>query len=221
MRTISFVIGSLLAHSLAAAEQSASPTAPIPCERLRTLALPHTDITLAVPVAAGSFTAPKPPPIPEVNPDYSKLPAFCRVAATISPVPGSTIKMEIWLPKEGWNGKFVGVGNGGFSGEIWYFAMAEPLARGYAVAGTDTGHEGDQADASFGLHPEQLADHAWRAVHEMTVTSKAIAAAHYGRGAQHAYWLGCSSAARWRFDWCVVRYCRWRTRPSSSLRSWR
>ena len=39
-------------------------------------------------------------------------------------------------------------------------------------------------------------DHAWRAVHEMTVKSKAIAAAHYGRGAQYAYWIGCSSGGR-------------------------
>ena len=195
MRAISFVIGSLFAHNVAIAQNSATATAPLPCERLRTLTLPHTQITLAEPVAAGAFKAPKPPPIP-VPADYSRLPAFCRVAATIQPVPGSTIKMEVWMPAQGWNGKFVGVGNGGFSGEIWYFSMAEPLARGYAVAGTDTGHEGGQADASFGLHPEQLADHAWRAVHEMTVKSKAIAAAHYGRGAQYAYWLGCSSGGR-------------------------
>ena len=76
--------------------------------------------------------APSPPrsphPFQECAPTTAGCPAFCRVAATISPVPGSTIKIEVWLPVEGWNGKFVGVGNGGFSGEICYFAMAEPLA---------------------------------------------------------------------------------------------
>ena len=167
-----------------------------PCAGLSSLALPNTTITLAQPVAAGAFTAPKPPPMPVPN-SYNRMPAFCRVAATISPAPGSTIKMEVWLPAEGWNGKFVGVGNGGFSGEIWYPSMAEPLIRGYAVAGTDTGHEGSPSDATFGIgQPEKIIDFGWRAVHEMTVTSKAIAAARYGRGARHAYWLGCSSGGR-------------------------
>jgi feruloyl esterase len=167
-----------------------------PCDKLGSLSLSSTTITLAQPVAAGAFTAPKPPPIP-IPTGYNRMPAFCRVAATISPVAGSTIKMEVWLPVEGWNGKFVGVGNGGFSGEIWYFAMAEPLIRGYAVASTDTGHEGGQAEATFGIgQPEKLIDFGWRAVHEMTVKSKAIAAAYYGRAARSSLWVGCSSGGR-------------------------
>jgi feruloyl esterase len=166
------------------------------CDQLAALALPGTTITLAQPVAAGAFTPPRPGPFPGPT-SYNRMPAFCRVAATISPVPGSAIRMEVWLPAEGWNGKFVGVGNGGFSGEIWYVSMAEPLIRGYAVAGTDTGHEGGGADATFGIgQPERLIDFGWRAVHEMTVKSKAIAAAHYGRGVRHSLWLGCSSGGR-------------------------
>ena len=74
------------------------------------------------------------------------------------------------------------VGNGGFSGAIFYFAMAEPLMRGYAVVSTDTGHEGGLADASFAVgHPEKLVDFAWRAVHETTLKSKAIVAAQYSK----------------------------------------
>ena len=154
-----------------AAAQSVAARAgqPVPCENLGSLALPDAKVTRAERVAAGKFSAPAPTPIP-VTVDYSRLPAFCRVAATIAPTPDSAIKMEIWMPVEGWNGKFVGVGNGGFSGAIWHFAMVEPLSRGYAVAGTDTGHEGEGADASFAVgHPEKLVDYAWRAVHEMTV----------------------------------------------------
>jgi feruloyl esterase len=167
-----------------------------PCEKLATLALPHTTITLAQTVAAGAFTPPKPPPRP-VPTSYDRMPRFCRVATTTSPAPGSAIRTEVWLPAEGWNGKFVGVGNGGFAGEIFYISMAEPLIRGYAVAGTDTGHEGGGADATFGIgQPEKIIDFGWRAVHVMTVTSKAIAAAHYGRGARYSYWLGCSSGGR-------------------------
>ena len=129
--------------------------------------------------------------------DYTTLPAFCRVAATASPTPDSAIKFEVWLPVQGWNGKFVAVGNGGFAGMIFYFAMAEPLRRGYAVAGTDTGHEGGQADASFAVgHPEKLVDFAWRAVREMTVKSKTLITAHYSVPPRRSYWVGCSSGGR-------------------------
>ena len=75
--------------------------------------------------------------------------------------------------------------------------MAEPLRRGYAVAGTDTGHEGGQADASFAVgHPEKLVDFAWRAVHETTVKSKAIVTALYSKPPRRSYWVGCSTGGR-------------------------
>ena len=66
----------------------------------------------------------------------------------------------MWIPPaEAWNGKFQGVGNGGYSGAIGYTAMATALRRGYAVASTDTGHAGD--DMKFGQgHPEKVIDWA-------------------------------------------------------------
>ena len=78
------------------------------------------------------------------------------------------------MPVTGWNGKFQAVGNGVWSGQIWLPFMAAPLARGYAAANTDTGHEGSGMDGSFALgHPEKVVDFGYRAVHEMTVKSKA------------------------------------------------
>jgi feruloyl esterase len=163
------------------------------------MALPNTTITTAALVPPGAFVPPKPSEIApgQPPPDYTGLPAFCRVAATISPVPDSAINFEVWLPASGWNGKFVGIGNGGFSGQVFHFFMGDPLTRGYAVASTDTGHEGGSADASFALgHPEKLVDFGWRAVHETTVKSKAIVAAHYGTTPKRSYWTGCSSGGR-------------------------
>jgi feruloyl esterase len=166
------------------------------CESLTSLSLPNAVVTAAQSVVAGAFTPPKRPSLP-IPADYKALPAFCRAAVAVTPVKDSEIKFEIWMPAAGWNGKFVGVGNGGYSGEIWYWAMAEPLARGYATASTDTGHEGGVMDASFAMgHPEKLADFGWRAVHEMTVKSKAITAAFYGRTPRLAYWNGCSTGGR-------------------------
>jgi feruloyl esterase len=179
-----FCVGLTAYGGPAASERARQAEVPMACQNLGALELPNTDITLAEIVPAGGFVQPEAALVApgQPPPSYDHLSAFCRVVATISPVPDSEIESEVWMPAQGWNGKFVGTGNGGFSGAIWHFAMSEPLARGYAVANTDTGHQGGAADVSFAIgHPEKLADHAWRAVREMTVQSKAIIAARYGR----------------------------------------
>ena len=69
------------------------------------------------------------------------------------------------------------------------------MQRGYATASTDTGHEGGSASFALG-HPEKLIDYGYRAVHEMTVKSKAIIAAYYGKAAKLSYWNGCSAGGK-------------------------
>jgi Tannase and feruloyl esterase len=74
--------------------------------------------------------------------------------------------------------------------------MVDPLSRGYAVAAPDTGHSGGMADWSFPVHREKFIDFGYRAIHEMTVKSKAVVEAHYGTAATRSYWNGCSSGGR-------------------------
>lgn len=148
------------------------------CESLSNLKLPDTTITFAKSETAETY---KPGKIETQGPPLTDLPAFCRVAAEIKPTPDSKIKFEVWMPASGWNGRFMGVGNGGWSGEIWYPFMGTALQDHYATASTDTGHEGSFRDASFALgHPEKLVDFEYRAVHEMTIKAKAIIVAYYG-----------------------------------------
>src|SRR5205809_6698212 len=106
------------------------------CERLALLALPNTTITFAGTVAAGAFALPAgtPPSGPLTNASFGTLPSFCRIAATLKPTVDSDIKMEVWMPLSGWNGKFLAVGNGGWNGSITYAALAASLRRGYATA---------------------------------------------------------------------------------------
>src|SRR5579864_8084685 len=148
------------------------------CESLASLKLPDTTITLAQEVDAAANT-----------------PAYCRVAATLKPSSDSDIKIEIWLPVSGWNEKFVANGNGGWSGAITPNTLAAAVRRGYASAMTDTGHQGGSGSFALG-HPEKLIDFAYRAVHEMTVKSKAVIAAYYGNGPRLSYWNGCSSGGK-------------------------
>lgn len=167
------------------------------CESLASLELKDTKIITAQVVAAGTFTAPTVFFMPIAPDTYSALPAFCRVAGIISPAPDSSIGFEVWLPVDKWNTKLVAVGNGGYSGEIWYPFMARPLAAGYVAASTDTGHLSSPVDASFALkHPEKVVDFGYRAVHELAIKAKAITVAYYGSPPRHAYWKGCATGGR-------------------------
>lgn len=164
------------------------------CESLRNLHLPHTRNTLAEVVTAGTFTA---GPTSQPTDDYSLLPDFCRVAGSNHPTADSDIRFEIWMPVSGWNGKFVGVGNGAWAGSITYAAMVDPLSKGYATAATDDGHQGSQLDASFAAgHPEKFIDFSYRGPHEMTVAAKAVIQAFYDRAMERSLFVSCSTGGR-------------------------
>jgi feruloyl esterase len=124
------------------------------------------------------------------------LPAHCRVAATLKPSADSVVDIEVWMPESArWNGKFQAVGNGGWAGTISFAAMATAVQEGYATASTDTGHKG--GNAVFAIdHPEKLTDFAYRAVHEMVVTAKAVMTKYYNQGPRLSYWNGCSTGGR-------------------------
>src|SRR4249920_1290991 len=175
---------------------SAKPALAATCDSLAALALKDATVTAAQLVPAGQFPAPagRQNAGSGANP-YKDLPEFCRVAATLKPTSDSDIKVEVWLPATGWNGKFQAVGNGGWAGTISYSAMAEAVRAGYASASTDTGHVGGRG--TFALdHPEKLVDFAWRSEHEMTVKAKTVIQAFYGSAPKLSYWNGCSTGGR-------------------------
>jgi feruloyl esterase len=161
------------------------------CLSLAALELPQARVTAAELVAAGAYAGPA--ARDGVN-RYANLPAFCRVAATLTPTAESDIKIEAWLPVAGWNNKLVAVGNGGWNGAIDRPALADGLRRGYAAVGTDTGHEG--GGGPWMRNREKLIDYGHRAVHEMTLQARAIATAFYAAGPKLTYFDGCSAGGR-------------------------
>jgi len=181
---------------ISASSLFAAPTGGSTCDNLSKLSLPNVTITSAQNVAAGAFTPPASPGPGQPNMAlFQGLPAFCRVMATLTPSSDSDIKMELWLPTSGWNNDFQAIGNGGWNGTMGYGPLAEGVKKGFATAGTDTGHQGGSASFAMG-HPEKLTDFAYRAVHEMTVTSKAIIQNFYGSAPHYSYWNGCSTGGR-------------------------
>jgi feruloyl esterase len=165
-----------------------TPAAAASCASLFGLVLQDTTITAVESFRGGTYTAPN-------GQVYTGLPAFCRVAATLTPTSDSDINIEVWMPSSAWNGRFLGTGSGGFGGHIFYDFLAKYLSLNYAVANTDQGTSLG-APSSFGIvlsgHPEKQIDYATRSTNLMTVRSKQIIKAFYGVPAQFSYFLGCS-----------------------------
>jgi feruloyl esterase len=182
------------------------------CENLTSLKLADATITSAVVVpegpppargsgpggARGAGGAPARGGAPAANTTPpANIPAHCRVQVTLKPTSDSLINMELWLPVQNWNGKFMGVGNGGFAGSIQgrTSEMPDALRRGYATAGTDTGHQEQGGDWAIG-HPEKMIDFGYRSTHEMTLKAKEIVKAFYEQPAKYSYFKGCSTGGR-------------------------
>ena len=166
-----------------------APAEAATCGSLARLVLPDTTFTSAATVTSGSYT----PPGTTTPLD---VPAFCRVEGVIEPA----VRFEVWLPMDGWNGKFHVSGNGGMAGVISYGGMASALNRGYAAASTDTGHVRPGTggfDASWAIgRPDLVADFGHRALHVTAEAGKAITRGYYERAPDYAYYAGCSKGGQ-------------------------
>ncbi|HEX4272575.1 MAG TPA: tannase/feruloyl esterase family alpha/beta hydrolase [Rhizomicrobium sp.] len=157
----------------------AQPMMATPCADLANLHLPHVTITEATAVTAAT--------------------PYCKVLGSAKPTPDSDIRFEVVIPEgKVWNGRYLQVGNGGFAGAVPERSMLAPLAQGYAVAGTDDGHEDTvNTDASWALHhPEKVIDFGTRAIKETTDAAKAIIQANKGVAPSYSYFQGCSDGGR-------------------------
>jgi len=133
------------------------------------------------------------------------MPAYCEVTALITPVVDSKITAVYRLP-ESWNGRMLGLGGGGWAGNLFLSlplsgpgrAASVGLPRGYATAQTDGGHASPiTTDVSWTRNnPAAVTDFSHRAIHEMTVLGKQVVASHYGRAATKNYFQGCSTGGR-------------------------
>ena len=161
------------------------------CGGLKALKLADTSITVAEAVTSGELK------LAGVQAPLRDLPAFCRVAGVLRPSSDSEIRFEVWMPAQGWNGRYLGVGNGGFAGSIGYDGFPGYLKRGFVVAGSDAGHEAEASDASWAFgHPEKVKDFGWRAVHLTAVLARQIALAYYAKPVEKAYFDSCSDGGR-------------------------
>jgi len=117
------------------------------------------------------------------------------VKLVLQPAKGSNINVEVWLPDaEKWNGRLVGLGNGGAAGKINPSGLSGSSAAGYAAATTDMG-TAPNPDSGVGNH-EVWKDFGFRATHLMTVAAKQIVRTYYGKAPEFSYFSGGSTGGQ-------------------------
>jgi Tannase and feruloyl esterase len=89
-------------------------------------------VTGAAMVTGGRYTP------PGATTALTGLPSFCAAQLRQADSAGDAIDIAVWLPVA-WNGRFEGVGGGGYSCGISYPALATGIQSGYASASTDCG----------------------------------------------------------------------------------
>jgi hypothetical protein len=188
------LIGGSVAANCAQAKDS--------CANIETLKIPGVAFTKAEHVPAGPLQARRPGSGGSVE-----LPAYCRVEGMIDQRTGADgktygIGFAVAMPDD-WNGRFLFEGGGGLDGvvkpPIGPTASGDKpaLARGFAIASTDSGHQSKGVfDASFFADQQATLDFEYASIGSVTDLAKRLIVEHYGRTASHSYFAGCSMGGR-------------------------
>ncbi|CAG7954954.1 unnamed protein product [Penicillium olsonii] len=107
----------------------------------------------------------------------------------------------ISLPVDNWNGRFMGMGGGG-----WIMGtrgrLSQAVFGGYAAASTNGGHDEAATVKSWGLSSEgnvnwaNMQDFSAVSLDDTASLGKAATKMFYGKPHKYAYWNGCSTGGR-------------------------
>ncbi|WP_414939194.1 tannase/feruloyl esterase family alpha/beta hydrolase [Amycolatopsis sp. cmx-11-51] len=219
------LLATLVMPLAAHAQQSASGL----CADLDGVQIPAAAISL--PTSGGQVTATR------LVAATATIGEYCSVDAAIRPVDPNAprIKMQLALPTQ-WNHSSLMFGGGGYDGTIPNIAgnvpfgpadQPVPLARGYAVFASDSGHQATPGfppsttlDGSFGLNDEAVRNFAGDALKKTRDTAVHLISRRYpGAHPAHSFFAGGSTggrealavAQRWptAFDGVIAVYPAW------------
>lgn len=222
------LLASLLAASCAPAETTTAGSQALACEQLGKVISADR---IGLPSSGARVEAALPVPASDA------APAHCLVRGAIGPVDPTApdIKFHVALP-ENWNGRALMLGGGGFDGVVPdvigpIFAqpvdvVQTPLAKGYAVFGSDSGHQSvpgaapvPTVDASFAVNDEALANFAGDALKKTRDAAIFLISQRYGSEPKRTFFAGGSNGGReglvviqkWPsdFDGAVIYYPFW------------
>ena len=204
----------LASLALLCARCFAAPAVPLPapssasaCHAMQAQSLPDTRITRAVWVPAGAAIKGG-----FMHRPIGGQPAHCLVQGETAHHVGKHgtsygDRFELRLPVD-WNGRFLFQGGGGLDGVLMpaiglvsdslHSRLPSALARGFAVASSDGGHEQTSfaSAGNFGADPRALADYAYDSTRVVTRVAVALTRAYYKRAIRWSYFMGCSNGGR-------------------------
>ncbi|KAL1874367.1 hypothetical protein VTK73DRAFT_450 [Phialemonium thermophilum] len=131
--------------------------------------------------------------------------SYCNVLVTYThPGWNDTVHTQVLLPAAAnWNGRFQGVGGGGWAANRGLDSLMAPLAQNYSTGNTDAGHDPAlpntatwYRDANGTINIPLLTDFASVALGDLAVIGKQLSNRYYGYGPVHSYWNGCSTGGR-------------------------
>ncbi|KAL2203671.1 feruloyl esterase B [Sarocladium strictum] len=146
--------------------------------------------------------------VDEVTPAIGHLDGVnvCDVKVAVShPGISENVGFQFYLPLEGWNNRFLGVGGGGYvAGNSGILGLGEMAKKGFITAMTDGGNisdaqgllRDDMITADGGIDMSRLENFASRSLHELAVVGKLVSESFYGKAPAHSYWKGCSTGGR-------------------------
>lgn len=224
------LLGTGLAACGGGSDGGAAPTPLVTksCADLNGMTIPAASIGL--PTTGATVTATS--VVPAAGTGTAAVGEYCKVLASINPVDSTApaIKFQLNLPST-WNNKAMMYGGGGFDGSIPGVGgnvgigpadKPTPLQRGYAVFGSDSGHQagalGSQ-DHKFGLNDEAERNFGGDAIKKTRDAAVAIILARYGANPAKSYFQGGSTGGRealaaiqrWPADWngAIALYPAW------------
>ena len=176
----------MVALTTAGERQSPSPRE-TSCEALRSFRQPDVAIVDAALIQPGRVH-----PSDTLQPPLRPQKPYCRVEARIE----GNIGFLIWLPlREDWNGRVLGVGNGGDGGSFAVPGIARAVRDGMVGTTTDTGHQGN-TDPLWAMSRKKMEDYTHRAQHLTAVLGKDLMREYYGSEPRKSYFMGCSGGGR-------------------------
>jgi feruloyl esterase len=209
-------------------EPAAAAQQPLSCAELAGMSVPASAIGL--PTSGATVTTAT--AVAASGTGAAAVPEHCLVSASIAPVDTTApkIMMRLALPAN-WNSKALMYGGGGFDGSIPNVVgnvsngatdQALPVARGYAVFASDSGHQGGargSLDGTFGLNDEALRNWGGDALKKTRDTALFLIKARYAAAPAKSYFAGGStggrealqSIQRWPGDWdgAIAWYPAW------------
>lgn len=145
--------------------------------------------------------APKGTTITTSSPTAEPVP-HCLVdgyVTTTDPGPNQ-VNFRLQLPDSNFNGRYIMAGMGGAAGYVptnMQIPGGNPIVKGFAMAGTDTGHQGEILDWTFMAdNPAKAIDYVHRGAHVVAQSTQAITRSYYDTENLHRYMSGCSGGGR-------------------------